>query len=336
MGYHLYLNDQTSGPFSEEEVRTKLRAGEINENTLAAKEGDTEWTPLSQTGLTQSKIRLKTESKVPVGTVGQPMEDAPVASSLQFDRAEFEQPTSGIVTCSACKQSVHDSYYHINGLVVCGPCKDKVESSGAGRLSLKGFGKSTLFGAGAAIAGATVWYAVRELTGYEIALIGIAVGLLVGVAVKRGSRGWGGWQYQVLAMVLTYFAIASTYVPPLFKAMKSQRQSSAQPATTQRSPADNEDAPADSSVENPNSRPKSAFVSALAGLPKPLRVVVGFTVLFAIVFALACAVPFLAGVQNFLGWIIIGIALYEAWKINRRVPLEITGPYKIAPPASAS
>jgi hypothetical protein len=27
-----------------------------------------------------------------------------------------------------------------------------------------------------------------------------------------------------------------------------------------------------------------------------------------------------------MGWIIIGIALYEAWKLNRRVP--ITGPFR--------
>ena len=49
------------------------------------------------------------------------------------------------------------------------------------------------------------------------------------------------------------------------------------------------------------------------------------------VFVIACTLPFLAGARNILGLIIIGIALFQAWKINRRVPLEITGPYKIAP-----
>jgi hypothetical protein len=32
---------------------------------------------------------------------------------------------------------------------------------------------------------------------------------------------------------------------------------------------------------------------------------------------------------NFMGWIIIGIALYEAWKINKREVVQVTGPYAV-------
>jgi hypothetical protein len=42
-------------------------------------------------------------------------------------------------------------------------------------------------------------------------------------------------------------------------------------------------------------------------------------------FAFALVRPFVGGV-GFMGWIIIGIALYEAWKLNRRLP--ITGPLR--------
>ena len=50
------------------------------------------------------------------------------------------------------------------------------------------------------------------------------------------------------------------------------------------------------------------------------------------------AIPFLAGFENIIGIIIIGIGLYEAWKLNRREALTITGPHAIArtPPAPAS
>jgi hypothetical protein len=41
--------------------------------------------------------------------------------------------------------------------------------------------------------------------------------------------------------------------------------------------------------------------------------------------------PFLGGTSNLLGLVIIGIALYEAWKLNRPVP--ITGPFRVAAPA---
>jgi hypothetical protein len=272
VAYFIHLNQQTTGPFSEDEVRAKFHAGEIKEDTLVAKEGSAHWIPLSETTLSEAKNQLET------GATG----STPAGSSnLQFDRAEFAQPKSGTVTCSVCKQAVHDSYFHINGLVACAACKEKIQTSGAGRVTMIGFGKSLLFGAGAATAGSVVWYAVTKITGLEIGLIAIAVGFLVGVAVRKGSRGWGGWQYQTLAVVLTYFAIVATYMPLLLKGMSAHGHALTIPLVI------------------------SAFV-------------------------FACAVPFLAGVQNFMGWIIIGIALYQAWKINRRVPLEITGPYKIA------
>lgn len=47
-------------------------------------------------------------------------------------------------------------------------------------------------------------------------------------------------------------------------------------------------------------------------------------------FAIAFAAPFLAGFQNLIGIFIIAIGLYEAWKINRRMPIEITGPFRVS------
>jgi hypothetical protein len=46
-------------------------------------------------------------------------------------------------------------------------------------------------------------------------------------------------------------------------------------------------------------------------------------------FVFAFAAPFLGGAQNIMGIVIIGIALYEAWKMNKKVPLEITGPHRV-------
>jgi hypothetical protein len=53
--------------------------------------------------------------------------------------------------------------------------------------------------------------------------------------------------------------------------------------------------------------------------------------LLVLVFALSLAAPFLAGVENLIGLLIIGFALWEAWKLNARRPLQISGPYQIAP-----
>ena len=45
--------------------------------------------------------------------------------------------------------------------------------------------------------------------------------------------------------------------------------------------------------------------------------------------AIAVVAPFLAGFENILGLVIIGFALFQAWKMNRRVPLAISGPYAV-------
>jgi hypothetical protein len=49
----------------------------------------------------------------------------------------------------------------------------------------------------------------------------------------------------------------------------------------------------------------------------------------AFLFGLALASPFLAGTSNIIGILIIGIALYEAGKMNRRIP--VNGPFRLGP-----
>jgi hypothetical protein len=62
----------------------------------------------------------------------------------------------------------------------------------------------------------------------------------------------------------------------------------------------------------------------------------GLVVALLLVFGIALASPFLGGFSNIMGILIIGIALYEAWKLNRRV--LVTGPYQMsaAPEAATS
>jgi hypothetical protein len=57
---------------------------------------------------------------------------------------------------------------------------------------------------------------------------------------------------------------------------------------------------------------------------------------FGAVLLVACAAPFLAGLQNIIGLVIIGIGVYQAWKLNRRVPLVITGPHVLSSAGAAA
>ncbi len=45
--------------------------------------------------------------------------------------------------------------------------------------------------------------------------------------------------------------------------------------------------------------------------------------------AITLAAPFLVGIKNIIGILIIGFALYEAWKMNRRAVLDISGPFQV-------
>jgi hypothetical protein len=55
-------------------------------------------------------------------------------------------------------------------------------------------------------------------------------------------------------------------------------------------------------------------------------------------FVLSLSIPFLllfkAGISGLLGVFIVGIGLYEAWKLNKRGVRQIAGPFPIAPSAS--
>jgi hypothetical protein len=143
------------------------------------------------------------------------------------------------------------------------------------------FLRALAFGAIGAAVGAGIYYAILALTGYELGLVAIVVGWLVGRGVSLGANHRGGWLYQAMAVFLTYTAIVSTYVPLIAK----------------------------EGVEGP--------------LP--------------LLFIVAYAVPFLAGLGNLIGIAIIGFALYQAWSMNKRLTIAFTGPYtvKTAPqPAS--
>jgi len=248
---------------------------------------------------------------------------------IQFDKAEL---AGGVANCTSCRAPITGTYYEANGNVVCARCRaqlsfDEAQGSGLGR-----FVKASFFGTLAAALGSAIYYGVAALTNMEFGLIAILVGVMVGAAVKRGSRGRGGWLYQGLAIFLTYGSIVSTYIPPILKAFKEQSEKQQAAAT---SPAPQ---PAPSPVPGPTAQPVAAMQPAAAPSPEPKLPggpLVGVFLALAFLLALAFAAPFLAGVENIMGIIIIFIGLYEAWKINRRVPLVINGPYRVGAPQKA-
>ena len=142
-------------------------------------------------------------------------------NDLQFERADFTAPTA--LSCSSCRTPLTTEYYAANDQVLCEAC-----ASNAGKF-LRGSGlgagrflQALTYGVGAAVAGAAVYAAIMIYGNMQLSLVSIAIGWLVGKAVRTGSRGRGGWRYQLLAALLTYAAICTAYGATLWSEFETR------------------------------------------------------------------------------------------------------------------
>jgi hypothetical protein len=233
----------------------------------------------------------------------------PSPHELQFQHAEpIADATSSegsAPACVVCKQPVGGSYYQAQGQqVVCPLCAERIRAGqqAAPPISLL---RAALYGGGAALAGCAL-YAAVAIKFNEIALIAVLVGWMVGKAVRHGSYGRGGRPQQILAVLLTYFAITTSYIPViLYHAARSPRRAE------QRQQAQITDAPA-------KAQPLVSF---------------GTTALFLLV--LTAVAPFLALTSGMSAWVslfILVIGLQRAWQLTARREIVLMGPYQAEVP----
>ena len=244
---------------------------------------------------------------------------------LQFERAEFENAPAH-AECATCKRTLTGFYFDVNGQTVCEACKYAIEARIAGGSAAGRFARATGAGVAAAAVGAAIYYAISALTGYEFGLIAIVVGYAVGSAVRWGSDGRGGKSYQALAIALTYLAIVTTYIPPIVEELRKGPAIDAEAVKAGATPRASA-TPASATTKDVSTEPAADAPPGLGGLLLAVLVLL----------AIACVAPFFAGFENIIGIVIIGIGLYEAWKLNRRSTLTITGPHALArPPMEAA
>jgi hypothetical protein len=251
------------------------------------------------------------------------------ADPLQFDKVEFaDAQASPAPICSACKEPITGTYYTAGEHLICPPCHDAALAAMTGGSRVRRFLRAMVFGVVAGIIGGAIWFGVRKVTGYEIGLIAIVVGLVVGAAVRKGSDDRGGRAYQLLAVFLTYSCIVSTYIPDVFTMLKSDVDKrthvagATQPATASTMPATSTASAAPDDAAKTDSK-----FSQMSAPKKALLLILFFLILFGIAFV----APVLAGFSNIIGLLIIGFALWEAWKINRKRVLAFTGPHLLGP-----
>ncbi len=246
--------------------------------------------------------------------------------NLQFDRLEpavGAAAASGRMACSNCGSLLESTYFTVNTRVVCLRCRSRILADWNRGGSAGRFGKALVLGILATILCSLIWYAVLKATEAQWGILAVIVGLVVGSAVRKGSNGRGGWRYQTLAIFLTYTAIVTSYVPFILEGIRNERT---RPATqTAVTPASD---PAVAPASNPPDNAPATDSAVVTSLKKagPLGIGIGIAVLLALLYA----TPFLAGIENVLGIVIIGFALYEAWKLNRRTVLQVSGPHQVS------
>jgi hypothetical protein len=255
---------------------------------------------------------------------------APSPEQLQFDRAERASPAAG-AECAVCKQAITASYYEINGKVTCARCRGRILAGWNRGSSARRGAKAAGLGALAALLGAVLYFAIAALTGYEFGLIAVLVGLAVGIAVRKGSGGRGGWRYQLLAMFLTYSAIVATDSGLIAREVSKDVRARVDSLKARGLP----DSSARRAALAAALRPRADSTGARRPVsPRPglLTFILGVAALVT----LAYAAPIMIGIASPLHLLIAGFALYEAWKLNRGAAFTVTGPYTVAARAPAA
>ncbi|MEW5917814.1 MAG: hypothetical protein AB1762_15540 [Gemmatimonadota bacterium] len=249
---------------------------------------------------------------------------------LQFDRAVPAGSNGGTahaMVCSSCANTLRTWYFDVNGEHVCTACKGKVA-----RMSgpLREWGPTLtagLFGLGAAIAGAAIYYGVIAITEFEIGIVALLIGYMVGFALRKGAGGRGGRRLQVLGALLTYFAVAMAYVPLAVKAATDnafQADSTAISADSLADAADgDEESSALASAESLSVAPNVA-VPAIAVNP-----VLSLGLALAFALALPLMVVFGTLPSGLISALIIGIGMRQAWVMTRAAEITIAGPFKV-------
>jgi hypothetical protein len=242
---------------------------------------------------------------------------------LQFDTAVPRDTPSAVathgVTCAMCQRAMADEYFDVNGQSVCGSCRTQVAQMAETPRGWGLFAKAGMFGLVAAILGAILYYAVIAITDFEIGIVAIAIGYMVGWAIRKATDGRGGRRFQVLALVLTYWAVGLAYTPLTFRQIADEDKKQA-PASTSEPAA--EPAPAEA---------ESGDGAGAVNIPLAMAILFGFSL----------ALPVLAVISSLPGGLIsaliIGIGMRQAWQMTGVPPLQISGPYRIAaaspPPA---
>jgi hypothetical protein len=134
---------------------------------------------------------------------------------------------------------------------------------------------------------------------------------MVGRGVRHATGGRGGRRFQVLAIVLTYWAVGLAYVPVVVSGVRqAQQRESSQPTATAAAPA----VPA---TDAPPTIPMFLILTAAFPFALPVLIV-------------ASSLP-----GSLISAAIIAFGMQQAWRMTAAPQIVITGPYRISAAGSS-
>jgi hypothetical protein len=256
------------------------------------------------------------------------MGSPPGSSMPQFATAEY---AGGGDNCKTCGRAISGRYYRVNGTLACESCAEKLKSE-APKDSHAAFVRGLAFGFGGAILGLILYAAFGIITGLVIGYVSLAVGFIVGKAIKFGSGGMGGRRYQIAAAILTYAAVSTAAIP--MGISQYMRQEDLRRSTHRVQPA----SPADPSADQDSAAPYDAPASKQPGTP-PAKPKLGLGAALMGLLFLGLASPFLAlqdPFQGAIGLVILFVGIRIAWKLTAGPQLDIVGPFQSRAPAPSA
>jgi len=237
----------------------------------------------------------------------------------QFGTAEYPS-APGADTCKSCNRTLTGQYYRINGALACEGCTNQLKSQ-IPNDSHSAYVRGLLFGIGGAIVGLIVYAGLAIATTIVIGYFSLAVGFIVGKAMRFGSGGIGGRRYQIAAALLTYAAVSMAAIPIGISIAIKDRKTQPPARVQQAAPAPSESGENNSTAANagatsssqPAPKPQIHWAAALGGLA-----------------LLGLASPFLALQDPFhgiIGLVILSVGIRIAVQLTAGPKLDILGPF---------
>ncbi len=127
---------------------------------------------------------------------------------LQFEKADYGDAVR--TPCSSCSTPLTTEYWQANGHPVCAPCAQQLRAFAVAPTTHQLL-QGALYALGAGAVAAIGYAIIVVVTGYDLALLSIGVGWLIGKAALRGAGEKGSRPLQYIALAIAYLAICGTF-----------------------------------------------------------------------------------------------------------------------------